>query len=82
MDSVLEKCYFVLNVLIERSLTMNQKMYECFIDFDYAVNKLNNDKLVEILKTKILLIVASIIINLYRNHNIKVQVEDKLIKRD
>lgn len=70
---------FGLNILAQRCLDMNQKVYACFIDLEKAFDKVQHHRMINILKTKD---VDSrdirIIHNLYWNQTAKIKVENEL----
>ena len=65
---------FQLRSLCERSLQMGQDVYICFIDYQKAFDRVNHDKLVELMeKAGIPELERRLIINLYWNQKAAVR---------
>lgn len=69
---------FALNVLIQRSMDVNQHVYACFVDYNKAFDKVQHDKMMQLLCEKnIDHKDIRIIANLYYKQKGAVRIEDK-----
>uniref|UniRef100_A0A8D8M2B6 Craniofacial development protein 2 n=1 Tax=Cacopsylla melanoneura TaxID=428564 RepID=A0A8D8M2B6_9HEMI len=70
---------FAINILIQKSLDVNKDIYACFIDFEKAFDKVQHEKLKQILVGKnINSKDIQIITSLYWNQTAKVKVDEDL----
>lgn len=70
---------FGLNVLMQRCLDVNQDIYICFIDFEKAFDRVQHEKLIEILQRKnIDTRDIRLIANLYWGQTARVRLDDYL----
>lgn len=69
---------FGVNMLMQRCLDVNQNIYMCFIDFEKAFDRVQHQKLIEILKQKnIDGRDIRLIANLYWSQKAKIKIEDQ-----